>query len=97
MKPYHEIRQRLIEMNSTPHRNYLKTYGSLRAGGFDGIFNEAFLTGFTKSLRHVLGEKLEDAEILENHQSILNMGKEQDKTLIGERNGYAWCLNFITR
>ena len=96
MKPYTEIRQRLIEMNTCDHRNYLKTYGSLQIGENGGIFNEAFLSGFTKSLRHVLGDKLEDDEILRNHNFILKQGKERDKELIGERNGYAFCLNWET-
>lgn len=93
MKPYHEIRQRLIEMNGTPHRDYLKTYGSFRTNGIDGMFNKPFLAGFTKALRHVLGEKLEEAEIRKNHDFIMKQGDE-NKILYGERNGYAWCLNF---
>ena len=91
MKTYDEINQRIENME-----NYRYSDSLVRIYGTEKEFDANFLYGFMRGLQHVLKERLDESHIRQNY-SYLKETPEQTKSILGERNAYAWCLDWNTQ
>jgi len=64
-------------------------------------FNLEFIEGFIKALKDVLWNKLSESKVIEQHAKIFkklraieSVTNKDRKPLMGEKNGYAFCLNY---
>ena len=64
-----------------------KEYGSKE------LFDANFMLGFFNALTFVLNEKLQEGEIREHYKGLC-VEPKQGNGAIGERNAFAWCLNW---
>jgi hypothetical protein len=95
MKTRKEIKEFRNELKEADDKGQLiNRFGSKGIKGKEkGMFDITFMTGFRRGLRYVDEQQLGEGEIRRHHKHLLLIGKD-NRDLIGERNAYAWCLDW---